>query len=46
MATPKNNSKEVGLEEQLWKAADKLRKNIDDTHITSHPPIENWLTFR
>jgi type I restriction-modification system DNA methylase subunit len=24
-----NNSKEVGLEEQLWKAADKLRKNID-----------------
>lgn len=29
MATPKNNSKEVGLEEQLWKAADKLRKNID-----------------
>lgn len=29
MATNKNNSKEVGLEEQLWKAADKLRKNID-----------------
>jgi len=24
-----NNSKEVGLEEQLWKAADKLHKNID-----------------
>ena len=31
MATPKKDSKEVGLEEQLWKAADKLRKNIDTT---------------
>jgi uncharacterized membrane protein len=29
MATPKNNTKEFGLEEQLWKAADKLHKNID-----------------
>ncbi len=28
MANPKN-TKIVGLEEQLWKAADKLRKNID-----------------
>lgn len=25
----KNNNKEEPLEKQLWKAADKLRKNID-----------------
>ena len=27
--TGKNNSKEEPIEKQLWKAADKLRKNID-----------------
>ena len=27
--TKKNNSKDEPLEKQLWKAADKLRKNID-----------------
>src|SRR5271157_5880944 len=27
--TSENNSKEVPIEKQLWKAADKLRKNID-----------------
>ncbi len=25
----KNNNKEEPIEKQLWKAADKLRKNID-----------------
>ena len=29
MANNKNNNKEESLERQLWKAADKLRKNID-----------------
>lgn len=29
MANNKNNNKEEPLEKQLWKAADKLRKNID-----------------
>ena len=29
MAKKKNNNKQEPLENQLWKAADKLRKNID-----------------
>ncbi len=29
MAKPKENKTEEPIEKQLWKAADKLRKNID-----------------
>lgn len=29
MAQSKNNKTEEPIEKQLWKAADKLRKNID-----------------
>ena len=30
MAKKNNNGKEEPLEKQLWKSADKLRKNIDE----------------
>lgn len=42
MAKPAKENKDKPLEKQLWKAADKLRKNID---TAEYKHVVMWLIF-